>query len=49
MAKYSPKNAPFVGKGRWTWCPHAMNDVLLMIQVEERGLTLRSELQKLHE
>ena len=48
MAKYSPTSAPFVGKGRWTWRSHALNDESLMDKVEERGILLRSELQKLH-
>ena len=49
LAKYSPKNAPLVGKGRWTWRPHALSHPPLMHQVEERSRLLRSELQKLQD
>lgn len=35
MAKYTPRNAPFVGKGRWTWNTNALNDIPLMFQIEK--------------
>ena len=49
MAKYAPKCAPIVGKGRWTWRLHTLNDVLLIAKVEERGIQLMAELQRLQE
>jgi exonuclease III len=49
MAKYTPKNSesPHVGKGRWTWRPHAMSNIRLLAQVEETGIQLRTDLEKL--
>ena len=49
MAKYAPKCAPIIGKGRWTWRLHTLNDVLLIAKVEEQGIQLMAELQRLQE
>ena len=49
LAKFSPTSAPFIGKGRWTWRPQALNDIMLMDKIEDRGILLRSEIQRLQE
>jgi hypothetical protein len=49
VTKFSPKSAPYVGKGRWTWRSQALNDIFLMAEIEDRGILRRAELQKLQE
>ncbi|KAF8256714.1 Endonuclease/exonuclease/phosphatase [Lactarius quietus] len=48
-AKFSPASAPFVGKGRWTWKSQSLNNLVLMAAIEERGIQLSLEIQKLND
>ena len=45
--KYAPLDAPFIGKGRWTWPLHSLNNVHLLEAVSERGLKLQEDLDHL--
>ena len=46
--KYAPKNAPYIGEGRWTWPLNALSDKKIMDWVEKRGISLQEELNKLN-
>ena len=46
-AKFSPKSAPFIGKGRWTWHAQALNNPIVMSQVEDRGFQLSEDLERI--
>ena len=45
--KYAPHDAPYIGKGRWTWPLHALNNKKLMNWVEERGKELQANIERL--
>ena len=45
--KFAPKDAPDIGKGRWTWPLQSLSDVSLIREVAKRGLTLQESLDKL--
>ena len=47
MTKYAPADAPFIGKGRWTWQITSLEDRKLIKNVIERGMTLLNDLEKL--
>jgi hypothetical protein len=42
--KYAPFNAPFIGKGWWTWPLHSLNNEHLLNAVSECGLKLQEDL-----
>ena len=42
--KYAPLDAPFIGKGQWTWPLHSLNNKRLLEAVSERGLKLQEDL-----
>ena len=42
--KYAPLDAPFIGKGRWTWPLHSLNNERLLVALSERGLKLHEDL-----
>lgn len=45
--KFAPKDAPFIGKGRWTWPLHSLNNEHLLEAVSERGVKLQDDLNHL--
>jgi hypothetical protein len=45
--KYTPLNAPFIGKGWWTWPLHSLNNECLLEVVSECGLKLQEDLAHL--
>ena len=45
--KYAPNNAPFIGKGRWTWPLHSLNNEHLLEAVSEQGMKLQADLDHL--
>ena len=45
--KYAPLDAPFIGKGRWTWPLHSLNNARLLEALSERGLKLQEDLDHL--
>jgi hypothetical protein len=47
LTKYSPANAPTIGKGRWTCHTHALDNEDLIVSIEKHGLMLEDELRKL--
>ena len=47
LAKYAPAEAPFIGKGRWTWQIPSLEDKKLTKSVVERGMQLQTELTQI--
>jgi len=45
--RYAPNDAPFIGKGRWTWPLHALNNERLLEAVSERGIKFEEDLDNL--
>lgn len=45
--KYAPRDAPFVGKGRWTWPLYLLENDPLMKKVERRGNKFLADVNKL--
>jgi hypothetical protein len=45
--KYVPNNAPFIGKGRWTWLLYTLGNVKLLESVNERSLKLQDDIDRL--
>ena len=43
--KFAPKNAPYIGKGRWTWPLNVLGDKKIMEQVEKKGIKLQEDLE----
>ena len=46
MVKFAPKDAPYIGKGRWTIPLHLMNNDKFISQVAERGVKLQAEITR---
>ena len=46
LTKFAPRSAPFISKGRWTCNPQALNDIVLMDRIEDRGIQLQSDIEK---
>ena len=46
--KIAPKDAPHIGKGRWTWPVTAMNDWKLLADIEELGKKLQENIANLN-
>ena len=44
-AKYAPQNAPYIGKGRWTWPLSVLKDNKIMEWVVKRGMRLQNDLK----
>ena len=44
FTKYAPAEAPFIGKGRWTWQTSSLKNNNLMKKVVERGKHLQEEI-----
>jgi hypothetical protein len=44
--KFSPKNAPAIGKGRWTWPISLINDEHIIKRVIERGKQLEADIDE---
>jgi len=42
--KYAPKDAPSLGKGRWTWPLYSLKDERLIKLIINRGIELQSDL-----
>ena len=47
MTKYSPRDAPLIGPGRWTWPTPALRRNKLMMRVVARGIQLQDEIDKI--
>jgi hypothetical protein len=45
--KYAPKDAPHIGKGRWTWYLPSLQNRTLVDAVIERGIKLQSNFKML--
>ena len=45
--KYAPKDAPFIGKGRWTLPLQTINDESLIDKVAKRGMIIQEKLDQL--
>ena len=45
--KFTPKDAPDIGNGRWTWPLQSLNDKDLIKKVVKRGMTLQEKLDQL--
>ena len=45
--KFAPKDAPDIGKGRWTWPLQSLTDEDLIEKIVKRGITLQENLDKL--
>jgi len=45
--KYAPNDAPFIGKGRWTWPLHSLNNERLLEAVSVRGTKFEEDLDYL--
>ena len=45
--KFTPKDAPYIGKGRWTWPLHLLTDDNLLNQISIRGIQLLQNLDDL--
>jgi hypothetical protein len=43
MVKYAPKDALFIGQGRWSWLRTSLEDENLIQKVITRGIDLQSE------
>ena len=43
--KFAPKNAPYIGKGRWTWPLNVLKDNQIMEWVEKRGIELQNDIK----
>src|ERR1700761_5981345 len=46
-AKYTPKDAPYIGKGRWTWPLMALNDKKLIKEIVKEGINLQTKIENL--
>jgi hypothetical protein len=45
--KYTPKDAPYLGKGWWTWYLPLLQNRSLVDDIIERGMKLQSDLERL--
>lgn len=45
--KYAPKDAPEIGKGRWTWPLRSIGDNTLLDKIAKRGILVQEELRRL--
>ena len=46
LAKYAPAEAPYIGKGRWTWQTASLECKDLMKQVVQRGIKLQEDINR---
>jgi ribonuclease HI/exonuclease III len=44
VVRYAPKDAPMIGKGRWTMPIHLLNSEKVMDKIEERGIELQTDM-----
>lgn len=44
--RYAPREAPFIGKGRWTMPIHLTNNEDLLAKIAERGIRLEAEITR---
>ncbi|KAG2335829.1 hypothetical protein BDR05DRAFT_841226, partial [Suillus weaverae] len=49
LVRFIPKNAPFIGKGRWTWPMSLMNDKKLFEDISNRGIAMQQKMTHQHE
>ncbi|KAH9967694.1 hypothetical protein BJV74DRAFT_785171, partial [Russula compacta] len=47
LVKYAPKDAPTIGRGRWTLPLKAMENDLLMGKIAEQGIAIQDKIEKL--
>jgi len=45
--RYAPKDAPFIGTGRWTAPLHTLKDEKLMKRINDKGVKLQAELTRI--
>jgi exonuclease III len=43
--RYSPKGAPHIGKGRWTWPLKQVKNAKLMERIESKGIALQQDIR----
>jgi hypothetical protein len=46
QVKCAPKEAPYIGKGRWTWPLHLIDNEALLHKIEECGIKLLAEINR---
>ena len=45
--KFAPRNAPYIGKGRWTWPLNVLGDKKIMEWVVKRGIRLQNDINSI--
>lgn len=45
--KFTPKNAPYIGEGRWTWPLNTLKDKTIMYWVEKKGIKLQDDINEI--
>ena len=45
--KYAPKEAPYIGKGRWTWQLTELKNEELMEKIKNRGMELQRDMENI--
>jgi hypothetical protein len=46
--KFAPRDAPYIGNGRWTWPLYMMENEDLMSKVDQRGIRLETDLARIN-
>lgn len=49
LVRFIPKNAPFIGKGRWAWPLSLMNDKKLFDDISNQGIVLQQRITHQYE
>ena len=49
LVKYAPGDAPFIGKGQWSWSLGLLHDTALMKRITTLGQSLQNEINTLSE
>ena len=44
--KYAPRDAPFIGNGRWTWPLYMLGNETLMRKVDQRGIKFMADIER---
>ena len=47
--KYAPKDAPYIGKGRWTWPLRTLKDTNVIKRIAKEGMNLQRDLDNLRQ
>ena len=46
--KFAPRDAPFIGSGRWSWPLYLLNNEPLMNKIEQKGINITTNLANVH-